>query len=92
VTRTKTRETTRTRVATDRSFAALGLTDVEEKVVRMRHGLALAPDAALEFHEPEQGAVRAELRALEARAMAAIAKGGDAARIKAEIIDELRDL
>jgi hypothetical protein len=92
VTKTRTRETTRTRVATDRSLSPFGLTDTEEKVVRMRHGLTLAPDAEMEFRDMQGGLAAEELRAIEARVVAAMTSGGDAARIKAEIIGELRDL
>ncbi|MEY3015176.1 MAG: hypothetical protein RIT45_3911 [Pseudomonadota bacterium] len=91
MTRTRTRTATQTRVTTERSLQQLGLTDVEEKVVRMRHGLALAPDAELEFRGQEIAETRAALAAIEARALGALSVS-DEARIKAEIIDELRKI
>lgn len=91
MTRTSTRTATQTRVTTERSLQRLGLTDVEEKVVRMRHGLALAPDAELEFRGQEVAESRAALAAIEARAIAALSVSEEA-RVKAEIIDDLREL
>lgn len=91
MTRTQTRTATQTRVTTDRSLQRAGLTDLEEKVVRMRHGLQLAPDAELSFRGQEIVETRAALAAIEARAIAGLSTSEEA-RIKAEIIDELRDL
>ena len=71
--RTETQVQTRTRVATERSLAAAGLTGTEEQVLRMRHGLMLAGDAALEFHGEGQHRVSpeavAQMAAIEARAI-----------------------
>ncbi len=71
--RTETQVQTRTRVATDRSLAAAGLSATEEQVLRMRHGLTLASDATLEFHGEGQHRVSpeaaAQLAAIEARAI-----------------------
>jgi len=90
VTKTKTQVSTRTRVATDRSLARVGLTDLEEKVVRMRHGLPLAADAVLEQRGQEHPETRMALEAIEARALAKL-HPSEETQILSEIIGGLRD-
>jgi DNA-directed RNA polymerase sigma subunit (sigma70/sigma32) len=90
VTKTKTQVSTRTRVATDRSLARIGLTDLEEKVVRMHHGLPLAADAMLEQRGQEHAETRLALEAIEARALARL-RPSEENQILSEIIGGLRD-
>lgn len=87
----KTQTTTRTRVEVDVALRQARLTSEEEKVLRMRYGIPIDAAAPLESQaEAATPAVRAELMALEQRAvMANSAVDVDPLR-RAAIIDRLR--
>lgn len=48
------------------------LTETEEKVVRMRHGLKAPEDLELEFLDQAHPEAAAQIRAIEERALAAV--------------------
>lgn len=90
MTKTKTQVSTRVRVATDRSLASVGLTDVEEKVLRMHQGLPLAGDAVLEQRGQDHAETRAQLEAIEARVLQRL-RPSEESQILNQIIGGLRD-
>lgn len=74
----KGKTTRRTRVQTQQ----VGLTSIEEKVVRMRHGLAAPSDMVLEQKGDGNPELTAELRAIEERALAAVGARNSASKRK----------
>ncbi|MEO1483648.1 MAG: hypothetical protein AAFU77_16180 [Myxococcota bacterium] len=64
------------------------LTETEEKVVRMRHGLAAPADLELEFLDEAHPELADTLRAIEERAIAAVAPRSNEAKRK--IVSALR--
>lgn len=91
MTRSRTRVETRTREKTQTRIREAGLTNLEEQVLRMHHGIALPEDAPLEFRGEDDPQVHAELVAMERRAIAHMARPDDQRR-KQAIIDELQGL
>ena len=83
--KTKTETRVRTRTEADGAIRTARLTDEEDKVLRMRYGIPLAADVALEMRGQENEETRATLERLEQRAVAASQNGVDAARRNAVI-------
>ena len=86
-----TRVVTRERVDVQTQLRHAQLSDLEEQVVRMRHGLALAPEAALEQRQMPTAEVRQRVAEIERQAVGQLLNDKDLRR-KQAIIDQLRDL
>ncbi len=87
--RTKTQTAVRTRAEFDVALRQVQLTSLEENVLRMRFGIALAADAPLHFHGEESAELGEELAAIERRALQAIDSKVDTQRLSS-IIDRMR--
>ena len=81
---TRTKKTGRTQVTTRTTT----MTALEEKVLRMRHGLTAPLNMALEQVGQDNPAVAAQLKAIEERAMAAVSARATPAKRK--IVSALR--
>lgn len=96
MTQTKTQTVVRTRADFDRALREVALPAQEEQVLRMRYGIAVAPETTLEFRTSGVAATDAELVALERKALQAIQGAGTGEPVDAErrasIIDRLRRL
>ena len=86
----RTHVTTRERVLTETRIREAGLTALEEKVVRMRAGVAVGPEHALEQHPANAETLR-RIEAIEHEAVARLQSSEDAQRKRA-IIEQLRQL
>jgi hypothetical protein len=73
---------------TERVRVKTGLTGLEEQVVRMRHGLKAPAELTLEDKAGDNLGLRAELRAMEQRALQAVA--GKMSPTKRKIVSALR--
>ncbi len=82
--------TTRERVLTETRIREAGLTALQEKVVRMRAGMAVAPEHQLEQH-PASAETLKRIEAIEHEAVARL-QGSEDARRKQAIIAQLREL
>lgn len=91
VSRTKTQTVVRTRVELDVALRQVELTAQEDNVLRMRYGVPMAADAPLQFRDPQDPALRAELIDLERRAVLAMDNRVDSQRLTS-IIDRMRRL
>lgn len=89
VSRTKTQTSVRTRAEFDVALRQVQLTSLEENVLRMRYGIALAADAPLHFHGDESAELGEELAAIERRALQALDTKVDTQRLSS-IIDRMR--
>lgn len=83
--KTKTETRVRTRTEADVAIRTARLTDEEDKVLRMRYGIPLAADVALELRGQDNEETRTALERIEQRAIEASHKGVDAARRNAVI-------
>lgn len=66
----KTMTQTQTRVEIDVALRKANLTSEEEKVVRMRHGIRMAPDGELTAHTLVSVEASAQIAAIEQKAIA----------------------
>lgn len=87
----RTRVQTHQEIATETRIRTAGLSDLEEKVLRMRHGLALAPDAVLEQRQISSHEARDRVAAVEQRAVSMLLNQRELRR-KNAIIKQLNDL
>ena len=89
MTKTRTSTVIRTRTEADVALRQAQLSSEEEKVLRMRYGIAMDASAPLQGHEPSQPEVAAQLAAMEQRNLAQLTDRVDATR-RAAIIERLR--
>ena len=87
----KSKVSVRQQVQTEVAFRKAGLTDIEEQVVRMLHGIGVADNAQLEMRGQQDANVSAHLEQMERRVLAHLQTNHDARR-KQAIIAELRDI
>lgn len=81
----KTTTQTVTKVEVDVAIRRAELTNQEEKVLRMLHGIPMAHEAELQTHAGVTAQTRAQLEALEHKAV-------DALRRQRAVIDRLRKI
>ncbi len=91
VTTRKSQVSTRTQIQTETKLREAGLNDLEERALRMLHGIAIADNEPLEFRGEDNPDVSASLEAIEKRALQHLMGTADARR-KQAIIDQLRDI
>ncbi len=87
----KSKVSVRQEVKTEVAFRRAGLTDLEEQVVRMVHGVGVEANVQLEMRGQQDAKVRARLEQMERSVLAHLQSSQDAQTKKA-IIDELRDI
>jgi hypothetical protein len=78
-------------VKTEVAFRRAGLSDLEEQVFRMLHGVRVEDNAQLEMRGQQDTSVRVRLEQMERRVLAHLQTSEDARR-KQAIIAELRDI
>lgn len=79
----KTTTQVTTRVEVDVALRQAQLTSEEEKVLRMRYGMGMAPDALLQAHTAVTTDAAAQIEALEKKALAHVQR-------QRAVIDRLR--
>ena len=87
----KSKVSVREEVKTEVAFRRAGLTDIEEQVFRMLHGVSVADHAPLEMRGQQDANVRTRLEQMERQVLAHLQTSEDARR-KQAIIAELRDI
>ena len=91
MTKRNTRVSTRPQIQTETRLREAGLHDLEERALRMRHGVAIGDAEKLEFRGEGRPEVMNALERMERRALQHLMGSADARR-KQSIIDELRDI
>ena len=87
----KTRVSTRERVRTGPQQSEERSIDLEERALRMMHGVAISDATPLEFRGQEHAPTKARLAEMEQRAVQHLMGTVDVRR-KQSIIDQLREL